>query len=159
MNIVEGLRSLVGAERVVVGDDVRDTWPLRLVQDAVGGAAVVRPLCVIRPSTTEEVSAVLGWLYERRVPVVPRGGGSGVGGGAEPASPLAVVLDVAGLRGILELDEENLLVRARAGTPFAELTAAVERRGFVLGHYPQSLELAQLGGLVATRSSGQFSTR
>jgi FAD/FMN-containing dehydrogenase len=85
--VVSGLVALLGAERVA--DDsasldqyATDTWPLRLVQAAVGGPRTERPLCVIRPTSTSEVSAALRYLDAQRVPVVPRGGGSGVQGGA-----------------------------------------------------------------------------
>ena len=163
-DVVEALRSLLGPERVRTDAEAldacaRDTWPLRLVQAAVGDAPLVRPLCVVSPRSTAEVSSLLARLHELGAPVVPRGGGSGVGGGAEPGRHDAVVVDLAELRGLVEFDADNLLVTARAGTPFRELTALVEDAGFVLGHYPQSIELAQLGGLVATRSAGQFSTR
>src|SRR5216117_1628770 len=110
------------------------------------------------PRAAPEVAQVLQLLYQRGVAVVPRGGGSGVLGGAEPA-PGSVVLDLSNLDQILGLDEDNLSVTAQAGIRLHTLEHWLNERGYVGGHYPQSIELAQLGGLVATRSAGQLSTR
>src|SRR5699024_5898619 len=60
-----------------------DTWPLRMVEKTIGHV-LEGPLCVIKPASTAEVSKILTYLNEHKVPVVPYGGGSGVTGGAEP---------------------------------------------------------------------------
>jgi alkyldihydroxyacetonephosphate synthase len=70
-----------------------------------------------------------------------------------------VVLDTARLDDIVELDEQARVVTAQAGVGLATLEAWLGARGYTCGHYPQSIDSARLGGLVATRSSGQFSTR
>ena len=62
------------------------------------------------------------------------------------------------MSGILEINEEDMYVRARAGTPLDAMEKQLNERGYTAGHFPQSLPLASLGGLVATRSIGQFST-
>ncbi|HVI01811.1 MAG TPA: FAD-binding oxidoreductase, partial [Enhygromyxa sp.] len=117
-----------------------------------------RPLAVVRPHSVDEIASALRLLSERGVPVVPRGGGSGVVGGAEAPSD-AVVIDLGALDRIVALDEHDLLVTAQAGVGLATLEAWLGERGYTTGHYPQSIALAQIGGLVATRSSGQFSTK
>jgi alkyldihydroxyacetonephosphate synthase len=162
-DIVADLRSLLGPERVM--DDpgtlarcATDTWPLRLTQAAVGGPRLERPLCVVQPMSTEQAAVCVRYLYDAGVAIVPRAGGSAVQGGAEPPAG-SVVVDVGQLNAILELDVDALSVTAQAGVGMAELEAWLNQRGFVSGHYPQSIDLAQLGGLVATRSAGQYSTR
>ena len=163
MTIVGELQALLGAEQVhadavTLRAAATDTWPLRLVQSAVGGEPMPGPLCVVRPRAASEVAQALQLLYQGGVAVVPRGGGSGVQGGAEPP-PGSVVLDLSNLDQILSLDEDNLSVTAQAGVRLHTLEQWLNERGYVGGHYPQSIEQAQLGGLVATRSAGQLSTR
>ena len=160
--IVVGLRARLGAGQVLDAPEVLaarslDTWPLVLVQRAVGREPPP-PRCVVRPRSTGEVSAALAYCTGRGVPVVPYGGGSGVQGGAAPG-PGAAVIDMGALDRILALDEENLTVTVQSGVMLATLEAWLGERGYTTGHYPQSIDLAQVGGLLATRSSGQFSTR
>jgi len=160
--VLVGLRSRIGQETVLDTPDVLaarslDTWPLGLVQQALGRQPAP-PRFVVRPRSTAEVSQVLTYLTGLGVPVVPYGGGSGVQGGAAPGAGAAVI-DVGALDQVLALDEENLTVRVGAGVPLATLERWLGKRGYTTGHYPQSIDLAQVGGLVATRSSGQFSTR
>lgn len=160
--LIAELRRVVGEDRVLddpaeLAGRTLDTWPLRLVQ-RVAGAAAAPPLCVVRPRSTAELAAALQLLSDRAVPVVPYGGGSGVSGGAQ-ALQGGVTVDVGALNQILRLDEVNLTVAAQAGVRLGHLQSWLNDRGYTTGHYPQSIELAQLGGLVSTRSAGQFSTR
>jgi alkyldihydroxyacetonephosphate synthase len=161
--VIEDLRSLLGGERVLTEPAVlaarsRDSWPLRLVQAAIGAESAHLPLCVVRPASTKDVAAVLRFASAKAVPVVPYGGGSGVLGGAAP-SAASIVLELGSLDRILELDEQNLTVRVQAGVVLGSLEAWLNERGYTTGHYPQSIGIAQVGGLIATRSAGQFSTR
>lgn len=160
--LLDELRTELGEDRVVIDAAQlehlgRDTWPLRLTQ-AVLGRAPTRPLAVVRPTSAAEVQSALRVLARERVPVVPRGGGSGVLGGAEAPSD-SVVLDLGALDRIFALDEENLHVRIGAGVVLERLEAWLGERGYTTGHQPQSIAFAHVGGLVATRSSGQFSTK
>jgi len=160
--VIIGLRSRLGPGQVlddpaILAARSLDTWPLVLVQQVMGREPPP-PRCVVRPRSTDEVATALAYLTGRGVPVVPYAGGSGVQGGAAPG-PGAVVVDVGALDRILALDEENLTVAVGAGVPLATLEAWLGKRGYTTGHYPQSIDLALVGGLVATRSSGQFSTR
>jgi alkyldihydroxyacetonephosphate synthase len=156
------LQERLGPDRVLTDKAERaqraaDTWPLRLVQ-RTAGAELPGPVCVIRPQSADEAAEALGVLHARGVSVVPFGGGSGVTGGAQPPAD-AVALDMGALDRILHIDEENLTVTAQAGVLLAKLEAWLSKKGYTTGHYPQSIDLAQLGGLVATRSAGQFSTK
>jgi alkyldihydroxyacetonephosphate synthase len=161
--VIEDLRSLLGAERVLTEPDVlvsraRDSWPLQLVRAAIGVEPAYLPLCVVRPVSTEDVAAVLRFASVEAVSVVPYGGGSGVLGGTAPPTA-SIVLELGSLDRILELDEQNLSVRVQAGVVLGSLEAWLNERGYTTGHYPQSIGTAQVGGLIATRSAGQFSTR
>lgn len=107
---------------------------------------------VARPRSFEEVTSVL--RSGRRI--VPRGGGSGVCGAVAPAAG-DLVLDLRGLDEV-EIDEVNLTVRAQAGVTGLRLEQLLNQSGLTLGHFPSSLPIATVGGLISTRSSGQQST-
>jgi alkyldihydroxyacetonephosphate synthase len=70
----------------------------------------------------------------------------------------SVVLSTAGLQGLTELSDRDLLATFRAGTNGMEAEQTVEKTGLTIGHWPQSIELSTVGGWVATRAAGQFST-
>lgn len=128
-----------------------DLWPLGIMRARAGAEP---PLVeVARPQTAAEVGELL--RTGRRV--VPVGGGSGVCGAVRPAAG-DLVLDLSALDGVA-IDETNLLVRAGAGVNGLELERRLNERGLTLGHFPASLAVATVGGLVSTRSSGQESSR
>jgi alkyldihydroxyacetonephosphate synthase len=120
------------------------------------GDAPSLPYAVVLPTSTEEVSAVLAWSVESRTPVVPRGGGSGVGGGAQPAEG-ALVLELSGMDRILDLDEVSHAVTVQAGVRGDAVEDELGRHGLTLGHYPQSLAISTVGGWIAASSAGQAS--
>lgn len=133
-----------------------DAWMLAQLLDLEGAGAPL-PACVVRPESAAEVADVLLECGALGVPVVPFGGGSGVCGAIE-ATPETVVLSTRGLAGLIDLDEENLLARFGAGTMGLEAEQRLQRAGLTLGHWPQSVEISTVGGWVATRASGQYST-
>jgi alkyldihydroxyacetonephosphate synthase len=115
-----------------------------------------RPMAVVFPSTTEDVSETLRWAQETGTPVVPRGGGSGVCGGAQ-AVWRGIVLDLSRMDRVLEVDGESQAVTVEAGTRGDRVEAALNDRGLTLGHYPQSLSISTVGGWIAARSAGHAS--
>jgi alkyldihydroxyacetonephosphate synthase len=134
----------------------RDRWVLAELDDLQGRAGPP-PLAVAEPETTDEVAAVLRLCRETRTPVVPYGGGSGVCGGVR-ADAGALVLSTRRLTGLVELRADDLVARFRAGTLGIAAEKRVQEAGLTIGHWPQSIDLASVGGLVATRSAGQYST-
>jgi alkyldihydroxyacetonephosphate synthase len=134
----------------------RDSWVLSELRDLEGSLTAL-PVAVVEPGSTEEVARVLGVCHEMGTPVVPYGGGSGVCGGIV-APEGSVVLSTARLLGIVALEETDLCASFRAGTNGLEAERRVAEAGLTLGHWPQSIELSTVGGWVATRASGQFST-
>jgi alkyldihydroxyacetonephosphate synthase len=150
-----GLEKIVGAAAL---DErpVRDLWPVA-VMDQRAGRTPPRVL-VARPSGRDQVAAILRWAAASKVAVSPMGGGSGVCGALAPeAGELA--LDMSAFDRILEIDETNLTCTVESGVNGLALEKRLNERGLTLGHYPSSLPGTTVGGLLATRSSGQQSSR
>ena len=148
---------------VATGDDDtvehgRDWWPLTMVW-AVAGEVPARPAAVARPTSAAEVAAVLALCNEARVPVTATAGRSGVCGSSVPVHG-GVALDLCGLSGIIDVDDESLLLDVRPGT-FGDVLEDELQAGHnvTLGHWPQSMALSTVGGWLACRGAGQYSTR
>jgi len=108
---------------------------------------------VVRPGSTEEVAAVLRLCSRDRVPVVPRGAGTGYTGGAVPLSG-GVVLSLERLDRILEIDEANLLAVVESHVLTGRLQEAVARVGLYYPPDPASLDISTIGGNVAECAGG-----
>lgn len=161
MEAAAELAELIGEHRV-------STHPADLHRHAIdwSAAALISkrrdsayrlPNCVVRPRTTEHVSAVLAWAERTRTPVVPYGGGSGVVDSI--LSGGAVVIELRALNEVLDFDEKSRLVRAQAGVSGPDLRETLADWGYTLGHEPQSIAISTLGGWIATRATGQLSAR
>lgn len=160
---LESLNEIVGKENVMLDDSTRkqksqDLYALRLYQKHVGWEPTL-PVAVVEPANTEEISKLLKLCNENNIPVIPYGGGSGVLAGAETVNENTLVIDLKKLDKVLDFSDENLTVTCQSGVFINDLEAYANEKGFILGHYPQSMDLAEMGGLVATRSIGQFSTK
>ncbi|MGB3829875.1 MAG: FAD-binding oxidoreductase [Ornithinimicrobium sp.] len=116
------------------------------------------PAAIVYPTSTEPVANLLDFAQRARVAVVPRTGGTGTEGGLETVVPDSVVIDGSRMEEIISIDEPNMMATAQCGTPLRVLEEQLRAVGLTTGHSPQSQPLAQMGGLVATRSIGQFST-
>lgn len=135
----------------------RDLYPL--TQIWMQGAKVgVKPALVAWPSSTAEVAALVRWANAAKTPLIPYGAGSGVCGGTLPGEN-AVIVDLKRMNRILSLDEKSLLVRVQPGVIGEDLERWLARRGYTLGHFPSSIYCSSVGGWLAARSGGQFSTK
>jgi alkyldihydroxyacetonephosphate synthase len=106
------------------------------------------------------VAAVLRTAQAAHLAVTPMAGRSGVCGGAVPVFG-GIALDLTGLGGLLDLDEVSLVADVAAGTFGPDLEQALRARGsgYTLGHWPQSMDISTVGGWLACRGAGQYSTR
>lgn len=134
----------------------RDSWVLGELHELEGAAAAL-PVAVVEAESTEDVATTLRLCREARRAVVPYGGGSGVCGGVETQGS-EIVLSTQRLAGLVELDAHDLTATFRAGTNGLAAEERVQEEGFTIGHWPQSIALSTVGGWVATRAAGQFST-
>ena len=112
----------------------------------------VFPEAVAMPSSAEEVSRVLVLCSREGVPVTTRGGGTGLCGGCVPSDG-GIVLSLAKMDKILEVDRDNLAVTAEAGVSLTELFKAVEAKGLFFPPHPGD-ESAGVGGVIATNAGG-----
>jgi glycolate oxidase len=111
------------------------------------------PDVVVSPLTAEEVSATVRVACGLRVPIVARGGGSGLAGGSVPSSG-GIVLDTTRMDRILEIDEANMVAVVQPGVITSHLQREVELRGLFYPPDPQSLDICTLGGNIATGAGG-----
>ena len=111
------------------------------------------PLVAVLPRTTDEVSAVLRICHEMGVPVVPRGSGTSLAGGALPTAD-CVILGVARMNAVLETDYENRFIRVQSGRTNLSVTGAVEADGFFYAPDPSSQLACAIAGNIAMNSGG-----
>ena len=111
------------------------------------------PMAAVLPSTTQEVSDVLRICHEMGVPVVPRGSGTSLAGGALPTAD-SVILGVARMNAGLETDYDNRFVRVQSGRTNLSVTGAVEEYDFFYAPDPSSQLAWAIAGNIAMNSGG-----
>ncbi len=111
------------------------------------------PAAVVRPATTGEVSQIMRLAQEHRIPVTPRGAGTGLSGGAVPVHG-GIVLALERMDRILEIDRENLVVVTEPGVITNRINELLIKDGLFFPGYPMSRESCSVGGNVATNAGG-----
>ena len=159
--IVEDLVKMLGEEQVVTDEEVlkessNDRY--RKYEQCYNIYTQPMPAAVVYVNSTEQVAKVLDFADREHVNVVPRTGHSAIEGGLETAVENSIVLDGSGMNKVLKVNEKSMQVTCQCGVPLQDLEDQLREMGLTTGHSPQSKPLAQMGGLVATRSIGQFST-
>ena len=158
----EALRALESISEIItqgpgVAEASRDWWPLAL-HWALAGEVPQLADVVVRPTSTDEVVRVVQVCNNARLPLTVAGGRSGVCGAAAPVFG-GVVLDATALAGVIEIDEISGVVEVLPGTFGPDLEDALRPVGLSVGHFPQSFDLATVGGWIGSRGAGQYSTR
>jgi glycolate oxidase len=146
--ILAGLGRLVPGEALIVSEDERRAFET----DALTAYRRL-PLAVVLPSTTEEVAAVLRFCQEKGVKVVPRGAGTSLAGGAIPQED-AIVLGVAKMNRVLNVDFENRAARVQSGITNLAISQAVAHEGFFYAPDPSSQLACTIAGNIAMNSGG-----
>ncbi len=162
MKTIELLERALPEGRVRRDDETRrahahDYWAFEAIHDVAGNPTEAPP-AVVFPESTSEVQTILEIADAERTAIVPYGLGSGVCGGVRPGGE-ALVVDLSRMAALIELNAEACTARVQAGLNGAECERLLGERGFTLGHFPQSIAVSTVGGWVATRASGQLSTR
>ena len=148
LSLVEALRAVVGEEHVLVEQE--DVIPYGFDGTA---ALKARPGAVVFPHSTEEVAGCVRLARERGVPVVTRGSGTGLSGGSVPIEG-CVVLCVAQMDRIVEVDEKNLTLHAECGVITKAIDDAAQAVGLFYPPDPGSMKISTIGGNVAENSGG-----
>ncbi|MBQ3964735.1 MAG: FAD-binding oxidoreductase [Firmicutes bacterium] len=159
--IVKGMQDILGQDQVITDEAVlkessNDRY--RKFEQVHEVYTQPIPAAVVYVKSTEQVAEVLKFANENHINIVPRTGHSAIEGGLETAVENSVVVDGSEMNKVIEVNEKNMQVTCQCGVPLQDLDDMLRERGLTTGHSPQSKPLAQMGGLIATRSIGQFST-
>ncbi len=122
------------------------------------GKMMSLPDIITWPETVEQISEILKYANKEKIPVIPYAEGSGVVGGAI-ALRGGIILDMKKFNKILEINDKDLTVTAQTGINGMNLERFLNDKGYTSGHIPQSLYTSSLGGWIAHRAAGQFSTK
>jgi glycolate oxidase len=148
LSLVEALRAVVGEAHVLV--EREDVIPYGFDGTA---ALKARPGAVVFPHSTEEVAGCVQLARERGVPVVTRGSGTGLSGGSVPIEGCLVIC-VAQMDRIVEVDEKNLTLHAECGVITKAIDDAAQPVGLFYPPDPGSMKISTIGGNVAENSGG-----
>ena len=111
------------------------------------------PMLAVLPTSTEEVAAALKICHDEQVPVIPRGSGTSLAGGALPTAD-SVILGVARMNDVLETDYDNRFIRVQTGRTNLSVTGAVEENGFFYAPDPSSQLACAIAGNIAMNAGG-----
>ncbi len=153
-SIVPGGTSTKESDRIIYS---KDYWPIAL-RWYLDGKLPALPDCVVWPENDEQVAEIIRLANKEKVPVVPYGEGSGVLGGTVPVKG-GIVVDMRKMDRVIAIDDDGLMVTVQAGINGMNLERYLNHRGYTMGHIPQSLYCSSLGGWLACRAAGQFSTK
>jgi len=149
--IAEELRRLVGPRYVLYGDAEKlEPYSHDEIPDP---HYAHMPEAVVRPRTAEEIAAIMKLANRERIPVTPRGAGSGLSGGAVPVHG-GIVLLCDRMNEILEIDRQNMVAVVEPGVVTAEINERIAADGLFYAGYPMSLETCYIGGNVAENAGG-----
>jgi glycolate oxidase len=145
--LINSLKEIVGAAYVLVEkEDV-------IVYEQDGSIFQVMPEVVVLPANVEQVSALVKVAKEANVPIVPRGSGTGLAGGAVPAEG-GIIVSLARLNRILRVDLANRIAVVEPGVINVEVTKAVAKDNLFYAPDPSSQAACSIGGNVANNSGG-----
>jgi glycolate oxidase len=153
--IVARKARLVARLQAALPDDavIHETHEVRAYECDALTAYRCPPLAVTLPASTEEAAAVLRICHAEGVPVVPRGAGTSLAGGALPTAD-SVILGVARLNRVLEVSLEDRIIRVETGRTNLSVTGAVEGDGFFYAPDPSSQLACAIAGNIAMNSGG-----
>jgi glycolate oxidase len=146
---VDELRETLPGGRIITDPGIMDSYR----RDQTTFMTAGQPRCVVVARSTADVAATLSWAQRYRVPVVPRGGGTSLAGGAAAVDGCAV-LSLTRMDAITEIDPANEIAVAEAGVLNADLDRAAAAHGLMYPPDPSSYEISTIGGNLATNAGG-----
>ncbi|MBI4335918.1 MAG: FAD-binding oxidoreductase [Candidatus Omnitrophica bacterium] len=147
--LIKKLRDIVGTKDVIYDKEKlqnysHDEFPLPTIRNL--------PQVAVRPHSAEEISKILRFANEEKIPITPRGGGTGLCGGCVPIKG-GIVMLFENLNKVLEVDRENMMVVSEAGVMLKDLYVHIEKEGLFFPPHPGD-ETAMVGGVIATNAGG-----
>lgn len=145
---IDRIKGICSADRVYFGNEINEDYS----HDEMPEYGYYMPEIVVEAVSTEEISAIMKYAYENNIPVTPRGSGTGLCGGAVPIYG-GILLSLAKMNRILELDEENLTVTVEPGVLLMDLIKVVSDKGLLYPPDPGE-KSATIGGNIMTNAGG-----
>jgi len=145
--VVARLADIVGDKNVLTGEGLEN-----YSRDEMPAKKSYLPEVVVKPENSRSVAEILKLANQKVIPVTPRGGGTGLSGGAAPIYG-GIVLSLEKMNRILEIDKANFVASVEAGVPLSDLLKAVSEQGLYYPLYPGEASAA-IGGNVATNAGG-----
>ncbi|MDK2893009.1 FAD-binding oxidoreductase [Methanohalophilus sp.] len=149
---LQELRDIVGNE------NVSDSTSDKLCYSCDASQEKGMPDFIVRPKTAGEISEIVKLAAKENMPVVTRGAGSGLAGGAVPIRG-GIVLDMSSMNKILDIDIDNLQVTLQPGVVHTKLNEILKPYGFFFPPDPGSTKMCTIGGLIANNGSGMRSVK
>jgi len=149
---IEKLKKILGPENV--SDNLADLY----VYSGDASVHQAMPNVIVRPNNIEEVQKIMRYANKRKIPVVPRGAGSGTSGHSVPIDG-GIVLDMKRMNRIIEIVPEDMLVRVEPGVVDDDLNRALSPLGLFYPPAPASSRIATIGGEIAANASGVRSVK
>ncbi len=161
-NLAESLAAIVGEHNVMTTPDslhayANDQWWYAIAASAAG-RPISKPDVAVRPTTPEQVAAIVQLANQMEVPITPWGGGSGVQGAAN-ADRGGIVLDLRALNQVRHINRKSLTCVVEAGKICRDFESELNAIGLSFTHYPASTEWATIGGSIGARGSGVLSSK
>lgn len=155
--MIRALVDIVGWDHVDTDEESRERlsfdavtpWRLGRLANVTG----MRVEAVARPADTRQVAQLVGYAITHGTPIIPYGGGTGVMGAVVPTRG-GFAMDLRRMDRILEISREDRIARVQPGVYLADLDAAANHYGLILGHDPWSVSIATVGGAISTDSVG-----
>jgi glycolate oxidase len=149
--IVDELKAIVGNKYVIYGD-AEKLEPYS--HDEVAEAQYAHmPECVVRPDGAQQIAEIMKLANRERIPVTPRGAGSGLSGGAVPVMG-GIVLPVDRMNRVVDYDKANMMITVEPGVITNDINDLVCADGLFYAGYPMSLETCCIAGNVAENAGG-----
>ena len=148
--LIEELRGIVGKGNVVVNEEKLEAYSHDETDAHEYGHM---PEAAVLPASADEIAAIVKLANRERIPITPRGAGSGLSGGAIPEYG-GIVISLERMNRLIEIDRENMAAVVEAGMVTNDFAKAVEEQGLFFAGYPMSLQTCVIGGNIAENAGG-----
>jgi glycolate oxidase len=152
-DIVDELRCIVGSQNTLTEDSEMLPYSKDHQMVRYSEQFKYRPDIVVLPESSDQVARVIQLANKKKIPIVPRGAGTGMTGNCVPIRG-GILLDMKKMSKIVEIDKGNMVATVQAGICLEKLDEELRKEGFVCGHDPASFPSATVGGAISTNGLG-----